>query len=154
MGQKSASVSTPVEAPDFVFYTGYNVLKTSHIALLALDIMDVLGVAYQVMGGPSHCCGISQLKSGDAEMAGRMGSNTMEKLSRSKLGQVISWCPSCYVQYTETTLPTIERQRGSQPFEMTPCRCQASALRSGRCIPRRSGVMEAAAEILGAIPGV
>ena len=120
LGQKSASVSTPVEAPDFVFYTGCNVLKTPHIALLALDIMDVLGVAYQVMGGPSHCCGISQLKSGDAEMAGRMGSNTMEKLSRSKLGQVISWCPSCYVLYTETTLPTIERQRGSQPFEMTP----------------------------------
>ena len=102
LGQKSASVSTPVEAPDFVFYTGCNVLKTPHIALLALDIMDVLGVAYQVMGGPSHCCGISQLKSGDAEMAGRMGSNTMEKLSHSKSGQVISWCPSCYVQYTET----------------------------------------------------
>ena len=169
LGQKSASVSTPVEAPDFVFYTGCNVLKTPHIALLALDIMDVLGVAYQVMGGPSHCCGISQLKSGDAEMAGRMGSNTMEKLSRSKLGQVISWCPSCYVQYTETTLPTIERQRGSQPFEMTPFmrflggrlaqlkphlqrRVEMRVALHGH--PGIAGVMEAAAEILGAIPGV
>src|SRR6478672_2344322 len=72
LGQKSASVSTPAETPDFVFYTGCNVLKTPHIALLALDIMDVLGVAYQVMGGPSHCCGISQLKPGDIEMSGRM----------------------------------------------------------------------------------
>ena len=62
LGQKSASVSTPVEAPDFVFYTGCNVLKTPHIALLALDIMDALGVSYQVMGGPSHCCGIVQLR--------------------------------------------------------------------------------------------
>src|SRR5262245_28492770 len=79
LGQKSASVSTPVEASDFVFYTGCNVLKTPHIALLALDIMDALGVSYRVMGGPSHCCGILQLKSGDAEMAGRMGSSTMEK---------------------------------------------------------------------------
>ena len=94
LGQKSASVSAPVEAPDFVFYTGCNVLKTPHIALLALDIMDALGVSYQVMGGPSHCCGIAQLKSGDAEMAGRMGSSTMEKLSHSNSGQVISWCPS------------------------------------------------------------
>src|SRR5207245_1665077 len=94
LGQKSASVSTPVEAPDFVFYTGCNVLKTPHIALLALDIMDSLGVTYQVMGGPSHCCGITQLRSGDVEMSGRMGSNTMEKLSHSKSGQVISWCPS------------------------------------------------------------
>ena len=72
LGQKSASVSTPVEAPDFVFYTGCNVLKTPHIALLALDIMDVLGITYQVMGGPSHCCGISQLRAGDVEMAARM----------------------------------------------------------------------------------
>src|ERR1035437_2257385 len=120
LGQNSASVSEPGEAPDFVFYTGCNVLKTPHIALLALDIMDALGVTYQVMGGPSHCCGIMQLRHGDVEMSGRMGSNTMEKLSHSKSGQVISWCPSCYVQFTELTLPTIERQRGSRPFEMTP----------------------------------
>jgi heterodisulfide reductase subunit D len=32
LGQKSASVSRPDEAPDFVFYTGCNVLKTPHIA--------------------------------------------------------------------------------------------------------------------------
>ena len=32
------------EPPDFVFYTGCNVLKTPHIALLALDLMDALGV--------------------------------------------------------------------------------------------------------------
>src|SRR4029077_3956217 len=38
------------EPPDFVFYTGCNVLKTPHIALLALDIMDALGVTYDVMG--------------------------------------------------------------------------------------------------------
>ncbi|TGP84590.1 (Fe-S)-binding protein, partial [bacterium M00.F.Ca.ET.222.01.1.1] len=74
----------------------------------------------RVMGGPSHCCGISQLKSGDAEMAGRLGSNSMEKLSHSRSGQVITWCPTCYVQFTETILPTVERQRGSRPFEMNP----------------------------------
>ena len=54
LGQKSAAAATPLEAPDFVFYTGCNVLKTPHIALLALDIMDALGITYQVMGGPSH----------------------------------------------------------------------------------------------------
>jgi heterodisulfide reductase subunit D len=97
LGQKSASVSTPAETPDFVFYTGCNVLKTPHIALLALDIMDALGISYQVMGGPSHCCGVMQLRPGDIEMSARMGANTMEKLSHSKSGQVISWCPSCYV---------------------------------------------------------
>jgi heterodisulfide reductase subunit D len=169
LGQKSASVATPVEAPDFVFYTGCNVLKTPHIALLALDIMDALGVTYQVMGGPSHCCGIMQLRTGDIEMSGRMGSNSIEKLSHSRSGQVISWCPSCYVQFTETTLPTIERQRGSRPFEMTPFmrfldgRLAQLTPHLQRRVDMRvalhrhpgvAGVMEAAAEILRAIPGL
>jgi Fe-S oxidoreductase len=169
LGQKSASVSKSGENPDFVFYTGCNVLKTPHIALLALDIMDTLGVTYRVMGGPTHCCGIQQLRAGDVEMSGRMGSSTVEKLAHSKTGQVIAWCPSCYVQFTETTLPTIERQRGSPPFEMTPFMRFLSA-RLDQLTPhlrRRvemrvalhehpgvAGVMEAAAEILQSVPGV
>src|SRR6202140_3710747 len=169
LGQKSASVSTPAETPDFVFYTGCNVLKTPHIALLALDIMDGLGITSRVMGGPSHCCGILQLRAGDAEMSGRMSSNSMEKLSRSRSGQVISWCPSCYVQFTELTLPTVERQRGTRPFEMTPFMRFLDG-RQGQLLPhlrRRvdmrvavdphpgvAGVMEAAAAILRAVPGV
>ena len=169
LGQKSASVSTPAETPDFVFYTGCNVLKTPHIALLALDIMDALGISYQVMGGPSHCCGIMQMRPGDIEMSGRMGLNTIEKLSHSKSGQVISWCPSCYVQFTETTLPTVERQGGARPFEMTPFmrfldgRLAQLKPHLTRRVEMRvalhrhpgvAGVMEATAEILTAIPGV
>ncbi|WP_292473576.1 (Fe-S)-binding protein [Mesorhizobium sp.] len=169
LGQKSASVSTPAEPADFVFYTGCNVLKTPHIALLALDIMDVLGVSYQVMGGPSHCCGISQLMSGDAEMAGRLGSNSMEKLSHSRSGQVITWCPTCYVQFTETILPTVERQRGSRPFEMNPFMrflgdrlAQLKPHLQHRVDmrvalhkhPGVAGVVEAATEILKMVPGV
>jgi Fe-S oxidoreductase len=170
LGQKPASAaSVPVEAPDFVFYTGCNVLKTPHIALLALDIMDALGVSYRVMGGPNHCCGISQLRAGDVEMSGRMGSNSIEKMSHSKSGQVISWCPSCYVQFTETTLPTLERQAGARPFEMTPfLRFLRERLAQLTPLLRRpvdmrlalhrhpgvAGVMEAATEILRAIPGV
>ena len=43
--------------PDVVFYTGCNVLKTPHIALLCLDVLDLLDVDYRVMGGTSTCCG-------------------------------------------------------------------------------------------------
>jgi heterodisulfide reductase subunit D len=169
LGQGSASASAPAEAPDFVFYTGCNVLKTPHIALLALDIMDALGISYQVMGGPSHCCGIAQLRSGDAEMAGRMGSNTMDKLSHSNSGQVISWCPSCYVQYSETVLPAVERQRGSRPFEINPfMRFLGERLAQLKPHfkqrvemrvalhkhPGVAGVVEAATEILKSVPGV
>ena len=63
---------TSDELPDVVFYTGCNVLKTPHIALLCLDIMDALGVSYRVMGGPTHCCGVLQLRAGDADTSGAL----------------------------------------------------------------------------------
>jgi Fe-S oxidoreductase len=107
------------ERPDFVFYTGCNVLKTPHIALLALDIMDALGVTYRAMGGPNHCCGVIQLRSGDLETSGRQTTSSLDKLAEGKTG-VISWCSSCHNQFTEVTLPTIEKMRGARPFEMTP----------------------------------
>ena len=108
------------EPPDFVFYTGCNVLKTPHIAFLALDVMDALGVSYGVMGGPTPCCGVQQLRAGDLATFGRVAENTLDKLARSKTGEVLSWCPSCQVQFTEMTVPTVEKTRGAKPFDMTP----------------------------------
>jgi len=168
LGQGAASVSASDEVPDFIFYTGCNVLKTPHIALLALDVMDVLGISYQVMGGPSHCCGVIQLRTGDAEMSGRMGTSSIDKMSGSKSG-VLSWCPSCYVQFSETTLPTVERQRGAKPFEMTPflrfLRGRLDDLRPHLREPvamrvalhRHSGVawiVEVVLDLLRAVPGI
>jgi Fe-S oxidoreductase len=165
LGQRPLEASSA--APDFVFYTGCNVLKTPHIALLALDIMDALGVTYEVMGGPSHCCGIVQMRAGDVATSGRMAASTMDKLARSR--NVISWCPSCHVQFTETTLPAYERVRGSRPFEMTPfmlfLRQRLEKLRPllRRRVDMRialhrhpgiKGVVEAAEDLLRAVPGV
>jgi Fe-S oxidoreductase len=169
LGQKPAGGPAPDALPDFVFYTGCNVLKTPHIALLALDIMDALGVTYQVLGGPTHCCGVVQMRTGDVTTSGRFAESTMDKLARSKSGQVVSWCPSCHVQFTETTLPTIEKVRGSKPFEMTPfmlfLRGNLDRLRSllTRRVEMRvalhrhpgiKGVVEAAEDMLRAVPGV
>jgi Fe-S oxidoreductase len=152
---------------DFVFYTGCNLLKTPHIALLALDIMDALGVRYQVMGGPTHCCGIGQLRSGDTAVSANMAQTTLKKLARS--GQVLTWCASCQVQFTEVMLPAYERQVGSRPFEMTPfMRYLGGRLEDLRPllrlpVPMRAalhrhpgipGVVEAAVALLTAIPGI
>jgi Fe-S oxidoreductase len=157
------------EPPDFVFYTGCNVLKTPHIALLALDIMDALGITYEVMGGPTHCCGIVQMRAGDVATSGRVAEGTLDKLAHSKSGQVLSWCPSCQVQFAETTLPTIEKTRGAKPFEMTPftlfIRKNLDRLRPLLCerVPMRialhrhpgiAGVVEAAQDILRSVPGI
>lgn len=157
------------DQPDFVFYTGCNVLKTPHIALLALDVMDALGVTYRVMGGPSHCCGVLQLRSGDIEAFGSMAENTLSKLASAKNGQVLTWCASCQVQFSEFSLPAHERATDSRPFEMTPfMRFLRGRLDDLRPLLRRRvelrvalhrhpgipGVMEAAADILRAIPGI
>jgi len=169
LGQKADNRTDSDTPPDFVFYTGCNVLKTPHIALLALDIMDMLGISYRVMGGPSHCCGIVQMRAGDVATSGRFAESTMDKLAASNSRQVISWCPSCHVQFTETTLPTIEKTRGGRPFEMTPfmlfLRAHLDRLRSYlrnrfemrvalHRHPGIAGVVEAAEDILRAVPGV
>ena len=165
---ESGSTVRADERPDFVFYTGCNVLKTPHMALLALDIMDALGVTYKVMGGPSHCCGIVQLRTGDTEVSGRVATNSLDKLAEGKTG-VISWCASCHVQFTETTLPTIEKVRGSRPFEMTPfmlfLKTRFADLQPllKRRVPLKvalhkhpgiKGVVEAGTELLRMVPGV
>src|SRR5256885_14180936 len=131
--------------------------------------MDALGARYTVMGGPTHCCGVQQLRTGDAETSSRVAGNTMDKLARSKSGEVISWCPSCFVQFSEIMLPTFERAAGVKPFDMTPfmhfLRRNLDALRpllkkrvdmkiALHRHPGVAGVMEAAEEGLRAGPGV
>jgi heterodisulfide reductase subunit D len=168
LGQAPKETRTDGPA-DFVFYTGCNVLKTPHIALLALDIMDSLGISYEVMGGPTHCCGVQQLRAGDLATFGRMTETTLDKLSHSKTGQVLSWCPSCHLQYTEMTLPAAEKTRGSKPFEMTPFTMfvhrNLEQLRPllREPVPMRialhkhpgiRGVVAAAEDILCAVPGI
>ena len=61
------------------------------------------------MGGPTHCCGVMHMRAGDVAASGGSAENTIDKLARSKTKQVLSWCPTCQVQFTETTLPTLER---------------------------------------------
>jgi heterodisulfide reductase subunit D len=171
LGQKPAAqtAADAAELPDVVFYTGCNVLKTPHIALLCLDVMDALGTSYRVMGGPTHCCGVIQLRTGDVETSSRFASNTINKLAQSRTGEVLSWCPSCFVQFTESMLPTFERATGEKPFEMTPfmrfLRRNLDGLRpllrervdmriALHRHPGVAGVMESAEEILRAVPGI
>jgi heterodisulfide reductase subunit D len=165
---QSGSTAKPGERPDFVFYTGCNVLKTPHMALIALDMMDALDVTYRVMGGPTHCCGVIQLRAGDTDVSGRVASSSLDKLAEGKTG-VISWCASCHVQFTETTIPTVEKVRGSRPFEMTPfmlfLKTRFDDLRPmlKNPVPMRialhkhpgvKGVVEAGTELLRMVPGI
>jgi Fe-S oxidoreductase len=156
-------------APDIVFYTGCNVIKTPHIALLVLEVLDAIGVSYEVMGGTAICCGIQQFKQGDLKTAGRVGFNTIERLSRPAASKVLSWCPSCQIQIGEVALPAYADTHGATPFDLSPITeffaerlddlrplfvhpvNKRVALQERSALP---GIMAAVKAILGAIPGL
>lgn len=155
--------------PEIVFYTGCNVIKTPHIALLVLDVLDALGVRYEVMGGTAACCGIQHFKRGDARTAGRISYNTIDRLSRPGAARVISWCPSCQIQIAEVALPAYRESFGATPFDMNPIaeffaerlddlkRLFVHPVNKRVALQERSalpGVMAAVKEVLRAIPGL
>jgi len=106
------------EAPDLIFYTGCNMLKTPHIGLLCLDVLDRLGVSYEVYGGPANCCGVLQWRPGDDANAGRQAYKTIERFAETKTSEVLSWCPTCQIEFSDVSLPNFSS--GNQPvFDMT-----------------------------------
>ena len=106
--------------PDVVFYTGCNVLKTPHIALLCLDILDLLGVDYEVMGGVGQCCGVYQFRAGDFGSNNKMAYATIDGLASAGASTVLSWCPSCQISIGEVSLPNYQLQFGTKPFDLNP----------------------------------
>ncbi len=109
------------ENPDIVFYTGCNILKTPHIALLCCDVLDKIGVTYEVMGGTSHCCGVFQFVTGDAKTSGRVSYSTIDKLKAAGTSEVLSWCPSCQTQIGEIALPSYKMSHQvDDPFDLVP----------------------------------
>jgi heterodisulfide reductase subunit D len=106
--------------PDVVFYTGCNILKTPHIALLCLDVLDLVGVDYEVMGGPGQCCGVYQFREGDFDTTARVSYKTIDGLASAGTSTVLSWCPSCQLQIGEVALPSYEERFGLRPFDFNP----------------------------------
>ena len=100
------------EPPDVVFYTGCNMLKTPHIGLLCLDVLDRLALTYEVHGGPGSCCGILQARAGDTANSARQGLSTLDGFARSGASEILSWCPTCQVQFGETMIPSYEEVSG------------------------------------------
>lgn len=155
--------------PEVVFYTGCNIAKTPHMTLLALDILDALGVDYAVAGGTGNCCGVQQHKAGDFAAQGRMAFGTIANLASHGASTVLSWCPSCQIQFSENTLPSYTAIHGTTPFAMAPVLPflaeRADALRTLMVHPVRRRVaiherpalpevMAAVRTLLGLVPGL
>lgn len=156
------------EVPDMVFYTGCNMLKTPHIGLLCLDVMEALDVTYEVQGGPSACCGILPTRPGDTALGGRQAFGTLDRMAASKTSQVLSWCPTCQIQFGETAIPAYREITGtSLDMTMFPVWLAGQLDRLRPMLTQRVekrvalfeyagelGVMEAVRALLAAVPGI
>ena len=151
-------------APDVVMYLGCNVLKTPHIAVLCLEVLDRLGTRYKVFGGPANCCGVIQYRAGDAKASGRIGGNTVAGFAGTGAARVLTWCPTCNIQLSEIVIPSTEA--GFALGHVVPyIAARVESLRSHFVRPVRkrvalhehpgvAGVTEGVVKILSAIPGI
>jgi Fe-S oxidoreductase len=86
---------------DVLFYTGCNVLRTPHIVLNVMDILDALELAFDVVGGTAHCCGVYQFQEADLPTYERMGHRTFQRFGQSGASRVLTWCPTCTKNFDE-----------------------------------------------------
>lgn len=86
---------------DVLFYTGCNVLRTPHIVLNVMDILDALGLDFDVVGGTAHCCGVYQFQEADLPTYERVGHRTFQRFGRSGASKVLTWCPTCTKNFDE-----------------------------------------------------
>lgn len=152
------------EPADLVLYLGCNVLKTPHIALLAMEALDRIGARHRVLGGPAVCCGVLQFRAGDARAAGRVGGGTAAGFAAAGASRVLTWCPTCNIQLGEIVMPST--RPGFALEHVVPYiadRLDRLAPHFVRRLDRRvalhehpgvAGVTEAAVKILKAIPGL
>ena len=86
---------------DVLFYTGCNVLRTPHIVLNVMDILDALELDFDVVGGTAHCCGVYQFQEADLPTYERMGHRTFQRFGQSGAAKVLTWCPTCTKNFDE-----------------------------------------------------
>ncbi|MDA0999774.1 MAG: (Fe-S)-binding protein [bacterium] len=86
---------------DAVFYFGCNILQTPHILLSCIDVFDRMGLSYEVAGGMAHCCGINHIRRGDLTAGAAMGAKSLQHFRAHEPEMVITFCPTCQMQYTE-----------------------------------------------------
>lgn len=86
---------------DILFYTGCNVLRTPHIVLNVMDILDALDLDFDVVGGTAHCCGVYQFQEADLATYERMGHRTFQRFGQSGASKVLTWCPTCSKNFDE-----------------------------------------------------
>jgi Fe-S oxidoreductase len=103
--QEYARLFAPQRKRDvpLVFYLGCNALRTPHLLFNAMYVLDALEADYEVVGGPSSCCGVVSAKwEGELRVGERLTSNTIMRFEGYNPERVMNWCPTCQMHLGET----------------------------------------------------
>jgi hypothetical protein len=109
-----------------------------------------------------------QGRAGDTDNAGRQAFTTLDKFVDTKASEVVSWCPTCQIQFGETVIPSYQKVTGrSVDMSMFPVylasRLDELRPQMTKTVNKRVaiyeyagelGVMEAVRALLGAIDGL
>jgi Fe-S oxidoreductase len=94
--------SRPRPVP-IVFYLGCNALRTPHLLFNSMAVLDALEADYEVVGGPSSCCGVIATKwEGQVGTGERVTANTISRFEGFNPEKVLNWCPTCQLHLGET----------------------------------------------------
>lgn len=86
-----------------VFYLGCNALRTPHLLFNTMYVLDALDADYEVVGGPSACCGVISTKwEGAVPIGERVTNNTISRFEGFSPEGVLNWCPTCQLHLGET----------------------------------------------------
>ncbi len=86
---------------EVVFWIGCNLPRTSHLVLTLQDILKVLEIDFEVIGGLNNCCGVVHFWAGDNETGAKIAGNLKRNMEALEPQVVLSWCPSCQIQQEE-----------------------------------------------------
>jgi Fe-S oxidoreductase len=107
--------SAPDGPVDVVFHASCNLLRTPHIALNVMQILDAIGTSYVALGGARHCCGSPQLELRDGGRdPSTLTRTTLARFAAYEPAKVLSWCPSCLLIFGESLAgidPSVEHIR-------------------------------------------
>lgn len=84
-----------------LFWIGCNLPRTAHLVLTVEDILERLNVDVEVLGGLDNCCGIVHFREGDDETGEKIVRNTVRNMEKLGPDLVITWCPTCHIQFSE-----------------------------------------------------
>lgn len=144
-----------------VLWLGCNVLRTPHIAQLAMKMMRMVSPELSILGGPSHCCGSPMSDQNDREHA---LNRTIGHFKAEQASTLVSWCPSCHTNlrkgsdatswgFDELHITEFLARRIDQ-FEFRPRMTARVMLHGHTGTPDRDRDMEYCRKLLSAVPGL